>query len=94
MRRALLLVLLFLLLATGLFLGSRNAQPVTLDYYFGTFELSLAVALILSLLAGIVLGALAVYIGSVLRLQAANRRLRRELKSQADPATERLLADE
>lgn len=94
MRRALLLALLFLLLATGLFLGGRNAQPVMLDYYFGTFELSLAVALILSLLAGILLGALAVYFGSVLRLQAGNRRLRRELKSQADPATERLVADE
>lgn len=94
MRRALLLVLLFSLLALGLFLGGRNAQPVTLDYYFGAFQLSLAVALILSLLAGIVLGALAVYFGTVVRLQSRNRRLRRELKSQADPATERLLADE
>lgn len=93
MRRALLLVLLFLLLAAGLFLGGRNAQMVTLDYYFGAFELSLAVALILFLLAGIVLGALTVYFGSVLRLQTRNRRLRRELKSQGDPAPERLMAD-
>lgn len=94
MRRALLLVLLFSLLGLGLFLGGRNAQHVTLDYYFGSFELSLAVALILSLLAGIILGAVAVYFGTVVRLQSRNRRLRRELKSQADPATERLLADE
>lgn len=93
MRRVLLLVLLVLLLAVGLFLGGRNAQPVTLDYYFGAFELSLAVALILSMLAGIVLGALAVYLGSVIRLQSRNRRLRRELNKQTDPAPERLTAD-
>lgn len=94
MRRALTLVLLVVLLAIGLFLGGRNAQPVTLDYYFGAFELSLAVALILSLLAGIILGSLAVYLGTVVRLQSRNRRLRRELSSHAEPGADRLLADE
>lgn len=94
MRRALLVFLLFCLLAVGLFLGGRNAQIVTLNYYFGSIELSLAVALILSLLAGIILGAVAVYFGSVLRLQSRNRRLRRELRSDGEPAAERLMADQ
>lgn len=94
MRRVLMLVLIFSLLAAGLFLGGRNAQLVTLDYYFGAIQLSLAVAIILALMVGIVLGALAVYLGSVLRLQARNRKLRRELSAQGDPAAERLVADE
>lgn len=93
MRRALLVFLLFCLLAVGLFLGGRNAQVVTLNYYFGSIELSLAVALILFLLTGIFLGAAAVYFGSVLRLQSRNRRLRRELKAESEPAAERLMAD-
>lgn len=94
MRRVLMLVLIISLLAAGLFLGGRNAQLVTLDYYFGAIQLSLAVAIILALMLGIVLGALAVYLGSVLRLQARNRKLRRELSAQGDPAAERLVADE
>lgn len=93
MRRALLLVVLLLVIAVGLFLGGRNAQPVTLDYYFGSFQLSLAVALILSLLSGILLGAAVVYFGSVMRLQVRNRRLRRELQRQGDPDARHLTAD-
>lgn len=93
MRRVLMLVALLLVVAVGLFLGGRNAQPVTLDYYFGSLELSLAIALILALLAGILLGATVVYLGTVLRLQARNRRLRRELGRQTDPDTARLTAD-
>lgn len=93
MRRALLLVSLLLVIAVGLFLGGRNAQPVILDYYFGAFELPLAVALILSLLLGVLLGAAVVYFGSVIRLQVRNSRLRREIKRQTDPGPERLSAD-
>lgn len=93
MRRALLLALLLIIVAVGLFLGGRNAQPVILDYYFGTFELSLAIALILSMLIGILLGAGVVYFGTVLRLQVRNRRMRRELARQADPDAARLTAD-
>ena len=93
MRRALLLALLLVVLAVGLFLGGRNAQPVTLDYYFGSLELSLSVALILAMLAGILLGAAVVYFGTVLKLQVRNRRLRQELNRQADPDTARLTAD-
>lgn len=93
MRRALLLALLLIVVAVGLFLGGRNAQPVILDYYFGTIELSLAIALILSMLTGILLGASVVYFGTVLRLQVRNRRMRRELARQADPDAARLTAD-
>lgn len=93
MRRALLLVLLLAVLAVGLFLGGRNAQPVTLDYYFGSFDMSLFVALILAMLAGILLGASVVYFGTVVRLQMRNRRLRRELSRQTDPDAARLTAD-
>jgi len=93
MRRALLLALLLVVLAVGLFLGGRNAQPVTLDYYFGSFELSLSVALVLAILAGILLGAGVVYFGTVVRLQMRNRRLRRELSRQTDPDASRLTAD-
>lgn len=88
-----LLLLLLVLVVTGLFLGGRNAQPVVLDYYAGTIELTLSVALVMALLAGILLGAAAVWLGSVIRLQARVRRLRRQVESSPDPSVERLTAD-
>lgn len=94
MRRVLILLILLILVLAGLFLGGRNAQPVVVDYYFGVLELTLAVAMVLSLIAGIALGALAVWLGAVIRLQVRVRRLRKELNSAADPAVERLTADD
>lgn len=93
MRRLILLLLLLVLVATGLFLGGRNAQPVVLDYYAGHVEVTLSVALVLALLVGIVLGAAAVWLGSVIRLQARVRRLRRQVESSSEPSPERLTAD-
>ena len=66
--RALRAVLAVLCLGLGLLLGALNPQPVAIDLGFSVFHASLGVALLLTLLAGVVAG------GVVL---AASSRLRR-----------------
>lgn len=94
MRRAIFLILLLILVLAGIFLGGRNARIVTIDYYAGTMELTLAVALLLAFTLGMVLGAVAVWLGSVVRLKVSNRRLRRELAGLSEASPERLKADD
>ena len=66
--RALRAVVAVLFLGVGLALGALNPQPVAIDLGFSVFHASLGVALLLTLLAGVVAG------GVVL---AASTRLRR-----------------
>lgn len=89
--RIILIPLILLVLALGLFLGGQNAGVVSLDYYFGTIEMRLAVVLILALLVGICLGALAVYLGVVIRLKFQLRKARKGGKKEPD--LNRLTAD-
>lgn len=93
MRQALMLLLLLVVVMVGLFLGSRNAQPVTLDYFYGQATMPLSVAVLLSLVTGILLGSLSVWLGTVIRLKARIRRLKREIDRPREPSTERLTAD-
>ena len=74
----------FVCLAAGATVGALNRQIVPIDLGFGTFPTTLGVALIVSLLLGVLAGGLAITASLVLPLR---RRLARAERSAA-PARE------
>ena len=52
------LIIALAFLATGLLIGVLNTQPITLKLLFTQIETSSGVAIILSLLAGVIIGGL------------------------------------
>lgn len=52
------LIVALLFLAAGLLIGVLNTQPITLKLLFAQIETSSGVAIILSLLAGVIIGGL------------------------------------
>lgn len=77
MKRFLGLFLLLLVLVFGLFFGLLNADPVMVNYYFGSRSVPLSFALVVMLVVGALCGALA-GLGHVFRLRREIHRLRRE----------------
>lgn len=77
MKRVLGLLLLLLVLVFGLYFGLLNAEPVTVNYYFGARTLPLSFILVVMLIFGAVLGAVA-GLGHSFRLRREIHRLRRE----------------
>jgi uncharacterized integral membrane protein len=80
MRLIRLLVALFCL-AVGIAVGALNPEPITLDLGLTTLHATLGVSILLALLAGVVIGGLAVSASMVLPLQ---RRLRRSTRLPAE----------
>ncbi len=73
-------VLASIVLVFGVGFVTKNAQMVSLKYYFGLdWEAPLAVMLLTSLTTGVVLG-LAASIGMVLRMRHRLARARREIR--------------
>jgi putative membrane protein len=70
------LVFLVLLAAVVLSFTSLNAQSIQINYYFGTFDVPLAMAMVLSIAVGILFGFSASF-GMFLRLKREIRRLRK-----------------
>lgn len=77
MKRVLGLLFLLLVLIFGLYFGLLNAEPVTVNYYFGSRTLPLSFVLVVMLVVGAVLGAIA-GLGHSFRLRRDIHRLRRE----------------
>lgn len=77
MKRIFGLIVTLLVLVFGLFFGLLNADPVTVNYYFGTTTLPLSLLLVFSLLLGAVFGVLAA-LSHIFRLRRELHRLRRE----------------
>lgn len=77
MKRILGLLLVLLVLVFGLFFGLLNAEPVTVNYYFGSRSVPLSFALIVMLVLGAVCGALA-GLAHAFRLRREIHRLRKE----------------
>ncbi len=75
--RILALLLLLLVLGAGLTFSVMNAESVTLEYYFGSSDVPLALLLALTLTLGALLGVVA-SLGVILRLKRTNSGLRRE----------------
>jgi lipopolysaccharide assembly protein A len=79
MKRIVGFLFVLLVLVFGLFFGLLNADPVTVNYYFGARELPLSFVLVVMLVVGAVAGALA-GLGVVLKTRREVRRLRKELR--------------
>ncbi|PLY16800.1 MAG: DUF1049 domain-containing protein [Sedimenticola sp.] len=77
--RFLKLIFIFLIMIIGAALAVMNADPVQLNYYFGSIQLPLSVVLVGSIAAGAVLGLLATLAG-FFRLKRQNVELRRKAK--------------
>lgn len=59
MKRIIIFTLLLLVALTGLSFALMNAEPVTLNYYFGKLQAPLSLVLVIALAFGAVMGVLA-----------------------------------
>lgn len=78
MKRIVTLILILTFLAFGLFFGSLNDAPVTVDYFFWQTTWPLAVNLMLFFLAGVVVSGLLVYLSMWVSLKRRIARLKKE----------------
>lgn len=79
-------IILVIIVILGLSFALLNAEPVTLNYYIGTRQISLSLLLVLFLGVGVVFG-LIVAIIPILKLKSKNRHLKSQLKQlQKDTA--------
>lgn len=78
MRRIMTIIIFVTVFAVGAAFSAINTDPVIINYYLGTLTAPLSVVMILSIVAGIILGAIAIY-ASTLRLRYENRRLHKKL---------------
>lgn len=71
-------LIVFVLVVLGLSFAVLNAQPVTLNYYLGTYPVPLSLALVSSLALGALLGvfvSLAMLVGTKRRLAQLQRKV-------------------
>jgi putative membrane protein len=78
MQRIITIIIFITVFAAGAAFSAINNGPVELNYYIGTFTLPTSVAIIASIVIGITLGALAIFI-STLGLRHENRRLHKKV---------------
>ena len=80
------MLLLITLIVLGLSFAVLNADPVTLNYYFGNKQIPLSMIVVVALATGAVIGVL-VSMGILLRQKQQTFRLRRQLKQVEKHAT-------
>ena len=80
--RPLRLLIAIVFLAVGLVLGVLNANPVTVDLGVVEVKAGLGVILLCTLLAGVLVGALAIVASVVLPLRGALRRVDKQTQTQ------------
>jgi putative membrane protein len=78
MQRIITLIIFIAVFAAGAAFSAINNGPVELNYYLGTITLPISVIVIGSIVTGIILGALAIFIGT-LGLRYENRRLNKKI---------------
>lgn len=78
MRRILTVIIFIIVFTVGAAFSAINTNPVDINYYMGTLTVPLSLIMILSLIIGIILGAIAIFINS-LRLRYENRRLNKKI---------------
>ena len=78
MQQIITIIIFITVFAAGAAFSAINNGSVDIQYYLGMVTLPLSVVVIVSLVTGIVLGALAIFIGS-LRLRYENRRLQKKV---------------
>ena len=77
MSRVLTITIFVFVFAIGATFSAINTIPVGINYYLGTINVPLSVIIILSIVAGIFLGAIIIYTTN-LRLRYENRRLQKK----------------
>ena len=85
MSRLLAVLVVLVFVSAGLFFGTLNSDPVEVDYFLFQANAPLAFSLISFLLAGIVFGAVCVYVSVVLKLQHRLRASKRASKQLVVP---------
>lgn len=81
--RVLKILIVLLVMAAGAAFAVLNPHLVTLDYYFGKFELPLSVVVVAALGIGALLGMLA-GVRAIVTLKRENARLRRRERQTAE----------
>ncbi len=83
-------LVLLIIIILGVSFAVLNASDVTLNYYFGTLQLSLSILLVLTLAVGAIIGVLFSLVPLV-KLKHKNMRLKAKVK-QASQEVENLRA--
>ena len=79
-------LLLLVIVLLGLILHTRNSEPVTFDFYFGSLQQPLSLLLVLTLAIGALLGVMA-GLPSLFSVKRKLRRLRRKANAQLTAQT-------
>ncbi|MDC9724642.1 MAG: LapA family protein [Gammaproteobacteria bacterium] len=79
MRRIMTIAVFITVFAIGAAFSAINTDPISVNYYLGSIIAPLSVIIVLSIVAGIILGA-AIIFSSTLRLRYENRQLNKKLK--------------
>lgn len=80
MRRILTIIVFIIVFAVGIAFSAINNDLVTINYYLGTLSLPLSIVVVASIVLGLILGALAIFVGT-LQLRYENRRLNKKLET-------------
>ncbi|MFW5426773.1 MAG: lipopolysaccharide assembly LapA domain-containing protein [Methylophagaceae bacterium] len=80
MRRILTIIVFIIVFAVGIAFSAINNDLVTINYYLGTLSLPLSIVVVASIVLGLILGALAIFVGT-LQLRYENRHLNKKLET-------------
>ena len=78
MQRIITIAIFIAVFAAGAAFSAVNNTPINIQYYLGTVTMPISIVVIASLVIGITIGALAIFIGS-LQLRYENRRLQNKI---------------
>ena len=78
MRRIITIVIFVCVLIASAAFAAFNMAPVTVNFYLSELTLPLSVVIVISVIAGVVIGALVLFLGT-LKLRYENRRLQHKL---------------
>ena len=78
MQRIITIAIFIAVFAAGAAFSAVNTTPINIQYYLGTVTMPISIVVIVTLIIGITIGALAIFIGS-LQLRYENRRLQNKI---------------
>ena len=78
MQRIITIAIFIAVFAAGAAFSAVNNSPVNIQYYLGTVTMPISIIVIVSLVIGITIGVLAIFVGS-LQLRYENKRLQKKI---------------
>ena len=78
MQRIITIAIFIAVFAAGAAFSAVNNTPVNIQYYLGTVTMPISIIVIVSLVIGITIGVLAIFIGSI-QLRYENKRLQKKI---------------